>query len=90
MSQLHTVFDVQGQPQQLGEKFGEGGEGVIYALAQRDNVLIKLYHEEQLAKRGDALQKKVEAMRGVQALSQQKSVSWPLISVFDDKQRWIG
>lgn len=90
MSQLHTVFDVQGQPQQLGEKFGEGGEGVIYALAQRDDVLIKLYHEDQLAKRGDALQKKVEAMRGVQALAEQQSVSWPLISVFDKHKRWIG
>jgi len=90
MSQAQTVFDYQNQPQRLGEQFGEGGEGVIFTLAKRSEVLVKLYHEKELIKRGDTLQQKVEAMRGVTALSKQRGVSWPLISVFDQNQRWIG
>ena len=90
MTQLTTVFDFQGQPQQLAKKLGEGGEGVIYPLAQRPEVLVKIYHERELVKRGKILQEKVEAMRGVTQLASEKSVSWPLISVFDAQQRWIG
>jgi Uncharacterized protein with protein kinase and helix-hairpin-helix DNA-binding domains len=84
------VYDYQGKPQQLDKPFGEGGEAVVYPLAQRDDVLVKLYHPAELAKRGAALQQKVEAMRKVPALANQKGVSWPLISVFDNRKRWIG
>lgn len=84
-----TVFDSQGKPQRLDKLFGKGGEAVVYPLAQRDEVLVKLYHEAELTKRGTTLQQKVEAMRKVPALAGQKGVSWPLISVFDSN-RWIG
>ncbi|MBE0508234.1 MAG: kinase [Marinospirillum sp.] len=88
-SQRH-VFDVNHQEQHLGELLAKGGEGEVYPLANRKDVLVKLYHPEQLQKRGAELEKKVEAMRAVSQLRQQKGVSWPLISAYDANQRWIG
>lgn len=90
MTQTMTVFDYQGHPQPLGEQYAQGGEGSIYPLAQRPQVMVKLYHEQELAKRGQALQEKVEAMRKIPELVQQPGVCWPLISVFDQNQRWLG
>lgn len=90
MTPTHQVFDRSGQPKLLDKKLAEGGEGVIYPLADRQDVLIKLYHPKELAKRGLLLQQKVEAMRSIATLSKHQGVSWPLISVFDQDQRWVG
>lgn len=90
MTDTQTVFDLKGIPQQLGREFGKGGEGSVYPLIQRDDVLVKLYHEQELQKRGKHLQQKVEAMRLAAGLPKQKGIAWPLISVFDDSKRWIG
>jgi DNA-binding helix-hairpin-helix protein with protein kinase domain len=90
MKRVTTVFDALGKPQTLAPQLAEGGEGVIYPLANRDEVLVKLYHLKELSKRGDKLQQKVEAMRAIPGFSQQTGVSWPLISVFDADKRWIG
>ena len=90
MTHQHRVFDVNRQEQQLGELLAKGGEGEVYPLANREEVLVKLYHADQLQKRGAELERKVEAMRGMNQLRQQKGVSWPLISVHDANQRWVG
>lgn len=90
MTQPHSVFDQNNQPQTLGQKLAAGGEGEIYPLANRAEVLVKLYHPQELDKRGPALQKKVEAMCGLRDLIDYQGVSWPLISVFDQAQNWLG
>lgn len=90
MTQPHSVFDQHGQPQSLGPELAAGGEGKIYPLENRSEVLVKLYHSKELAKRGPELQQKVEAMRGLRDLIDYQGVSWPLISVFDPTQNWLG
>lgn len=90
MTHTHQVFDNNRLPKILGNKLAEGGEGVIYPLADRQDVLIKLYHPQELAKRGLLLQQKVTAMRSIPALAEHKGVSWPRLHVFDKDQRWIG
>lgn len=90
MSSPHCIVDVNHQEQRLSNRLAIGGEGEIYPLAQRENVLVKLYHPSELAKRGSELEKKVEAMRTVARLRQFNGVSWPLISVYDQNRRWVG
>jgi DNA-binding helix-hairpin-helix protein with protein kinase domain len=89
------VFDPQGLVQELGERFAKGGEGSIYPLQRRPDVLVKVYHPEIIIKRGKALQEKVEAMcqlgkENDNALRNDRRLSWPLLSVFDEKKQWIG
>jgi DNA-binding helix-hairpin-helix protein with protein kinase domain len=40
-----ALFDVAGQPLYLGPKVGSGGEGAIYELSDRSDVVVKLYHK---------------------------------------------
>jgi DNA-binding helix-hairpin-helix protein with protein kinase domain len=72
---LSTVYDLNHQPQVLGEKLAQGGEGEIYPLLDRPEVLLKRYHPALLAKRGPALQAKVEAMRSLTALRQNRQLA---------------
>lgn len=90
MSAIGPVFDVQAQPCQLGELLARGGEGEVYPLLHRPEILVKRYHASELQKRGQALQDKVEAMRHLAGLRNHPAMSWPLISVYDGKRRWIG
>lgn len=87
---LTTVYDLHQQPQHLSEKLAEGGEGEIYPLRDRPQVLLKRYHPSLLARRGAALQAKIEAMRGVEALRQDKRLTWPLIHAYDAQGNWVG
>ena len=84
------VFDPHRSPKMLGSLLARGGEGEIYPLAERPDVLIKWYHAADLQKRGSTLKLKVEAMRGMSALQKESHLSWPLFSVFDDNNNWIG
>lgn len=85
----HQVWDAQGIAQPLAEALAKGGEGTVYPLSLRPEILVKRYHPEVLEKRGTALQTKIEAMRH-SSLRGQTNLSWPLISVFDDRQQWVG
>lgn len=87
---IHTVYDLHHQPQPLGELLASGGEGEVYPLQSRPNVLLKHYHERELQKRSASLQAKLEAMRQVQQLRGDKGLSWPLIHAYDAQQRWVG
>lgn len=85
----HQVWDVQGIAQPLAEALAKGGEGTVYPLASRAEILVKRYHPEVLKQRGAALQAKIEAMR-LLPLREQAQLSWPLISVFDEHRQWVG
>jgi len=90
MTNQSCVFDVHQDKKILGELLAKGGEGEVYPLWNQEDVLVKLYHSKQLEVRGVELEKKIEAMRKLARLRQLKGVSWPLISVYDQDQRWIG
>ncbi|QEP45002.1 kinase [Ectothiorhodospiraceae bacterium BW-2] len=85
------MIDPQGQQRQLDSELARGGEGSIYPLQDRPEVLIKLYHPEVLQKRGALLQQKVEQMTTL-ATTLPDSLSWPKLSVFhpNHPDRWLG
>ncbi|NLY14990.1 MAG: kinase [Gammaproteobacteria bacterium] len=85
-----TVYDARHQSQQLLSELGRGGEGTVYGLQQRNDVIVKIYHSQILEKRGPLLQEKIAAMQGVEKLFNDKNLSWPLINVFDQQQKWLG
>lgn len=92
---IKKVFDQQGTPQQLDELFAQGGEGAIYPVVERNKVLVKIYHPEIIQKRGKSLQEKVEYMcqlgkENNNSLRNDRRLSWPLISVFDEHNQWLG
>ena len=84
------VFDRGGSPKLLSELLASGGEGGVYPLADRQGILVKLYHKEILEKRGSELSDKIEAMIQIKGKFEGHSVSWPLLSVFNDRKEWIG
>lgn len=90
---LKQVFDRTGLQQYLGQQIGVGGEATIYAVPDKPNAVVKLYHDSVLAKRGKNLEAKIEAMRNLGAqlgVMQSQSCSWPLINLFDAQGNWIG
>lgn len=85
-----VVTDSQGKVRRLGKRLERGGEGEIFALRDRPDVIVKWYYPEVLDKRGEELHRKVEAMRGLRDAHMTRDVCWPLIRVFDEQHRWIG
>jgi DNA-binding helix-hairpin-helix protein with protein kinase domain len=88
--QTMKVFDSSGQVQPLGDEIARGGEGVVYPLATRPSVVVKLYHDDLLARRGAALREKVMAMLDLRHSFKDTPVAWPAIAVFDDSGIWRG
>ncbi|MEH6577383.1 MAG: kinase [Amphritea sp.] len=85
------VYDPHGMQQTLGVLFASGGEGEIYPLQGRPEVLVKWYHRQDLAKRGQQLQDKVQAMILLKdQFKHNRNLSWPLLSVFDENKKWVG
>lgn len=90
MSDMTVVYDAQMQPQPLEAMLASGGEGGVYPLTERSEVLAKLYHPQVLQRRGAQLPEKVEAMRNLTELRNNKSLSWPLLSVYGSDKNWLG
>lgn len=94
LNALTHVFDRQKVAQPLGGLLGTGGEGSVYRLQQRPDLVVKCYHGDKLAKQGDALKAKVEAMitlrDNIQKSGPQAPFSWPLLSVYDEQGQWMG
>jgi DNA-binding helix-hairpin-helix protein with protein kinase domain len=40
-----ALFDLAGRPLSLGSELGSGGEGAVYELRDRSDVVVKLYHK---------------------------------------------
>lgn len=90
MHSAFTVFDPTGAAQALAPVLASGGEGQIFPLAGRPEILVKQYHPEVLQKRGTELRAKTQAMIDMRDKFDQPCLSWPRMSVFDDKRQWIG
>lgn len=85
----HHIWDAQGMAQPLAKALKKTSNSTLAPLATRPEILVKYYHPEILESRGKALQAKIEAMRH-SPLRVHPNLSWPLISVFDDRQQWVG
>ncbi|MGL4447817.1 MAG: hypothetical protein ACRCYV_10005 [Aeromonas sp.] len=55
-----SVFDAQGTPAELGALLAKGGEGSVYPLQDKPNVLVKIYHAERLQDNGAQLKQKID------------------------------
>ncbi len=75
-----------GQRVVLGERVGGGGEGEVFALANRPNRLIKLYHERHRRSRAP----KIAAMIAEQLWRKSDLVAFPLEAAFDNRGLFIG
>ena len=91
---LHRqVFDATGKAVALGPLLASGGEGSVYPLADRPEVLVKLYHPARLAQTGSRLKAKIEAaitLRQRIPELQRLPLAWPQLTVFDSKGNWLG
>lgn len=72
-----------------------GGEASVYAVKKWDRVVVKIYHDQVLAKREKELRRKIDAMSTDQKFSKFKKdenygLSWPHFAVYDDHGRWRG
>lgn len=83
------VFSKDGDATTLGEKLAAGGEGTVYPLVQRPEILVKVYHPDVLKKHSNMLKPKIEAMISTQGEVSDR-LSWPLLSAFNDRGDWIG
>ena len=84
------VFDKTGKPQQIGDELARGGEGAVYALADKPSVVVKLYHSDLLTRRGNSLREKVDAMVGLRQHFDTTSLAWPALSVHNEHGVWLG
>ncbi|MCE5361471.1 MAG: hypothetical protein JJ714_10990 [Acidithiobacillus sp.] len=87
------VRDPTGSPVQLSEKpLAQGGEAAVYSVPQHSNVVVKIYHDRVLEKRGDKLEAKIKALCNstFQPFQKHNGLSWPRFPVLDDRGNWRG
>lgn len=87
---MQKVFDINHVPVDIDKKFGSGGEADIFALRGKPDVLFKSYHQRVLTKRGKELERKIEAMRYITIFRDNAALSWPKISLYDGRKKWVG
>lgn len=84
------VKDSLGNKKQLADMLAQGGEGSVYPLIDRSDILVKVYHADKLGAISDRYQRKIDAMISKKDKLAKLNICWPLLSVFDENQRWIG
>ena len=89
-SSYSNVLDRNGAVKQLGAELARGGEGTIYPLTDRADILVKCYHDDILQKNRKTLRNKLQAMVEVHQQFGNPNLSWPLLSVFNAQGEWIG
>lgn len=96
---MNQIYDNKGRPQPIGDLLGKGGEAEIYPVTtfinrkDKPDVIFKKYHQSVLEKRREVIKEKFNIMiqmGGELKLFQLKSISWPLMDIYDDKRNWIG
>ena len=85
------VYDKQQVAQQLDSLLAKGGEGEIYPLQARPEVLVKYYFPEKLQKDGKFLSEKITTMATLRnSFKRYKNISWVAIPVYNEQKQWIG
>lgn len=90
---IQVVADEHGRKKQLAGILAHGGEGTIHRVADRADVLVKIYHPEILAdhERKIRLQLKISEMAGNARLRENDHIAWPLVSLTSDHDgQWCG
>ncbi len=90
---LPEVADDRGIRKRLGKSVARGGEGVVYLLEGRPDVLVKIYHRGILAdaSRAARLREKITLMSGCQSLRSQERLAWPLVPLLSGANGgWLG
>lgn len=91
---IRTVYDLAGNPLQLGSKDekANGGEGIVYTMPLNSGVMIKLYKASTLqdAAKMREIKTRVEAMTKLSACTGLKHLAWPRLPVADDRKQMIG
>lgn len=90
---LGQVFDATGKAVALGPMLASGGEGSVYPLAGRPDVLVKIYHPTRLAQMERSLKAKIEVaitLRQRIPELRQLPLAWPQLAVFDSQGHWLG
>ena len=92
----HTCYDPKGVSIELCEKDekASGGEGTVYTVPGKPNVLVKIYHADILSKpdKGDAIRARIEAMARDDRVRNLPNLAWPLMPVYGtaDCRQLIG
>ncbi len=84
------IFDKLGVAQRVGCEVARGGEGTVFALESRPDVVVKLYHPEILSRRGTAIETKVEQMIALRPRFHGLQLAWPTLSIRDASGVWRG
>jgi DNA-binding helix-hairpin-helix protein with protein kinase domain len=79
-----TLVNVHGQPIQLGDVIGKGGEGSVYAIAADENLVAKLYHQRPMPA---ATVDKLQAMLARRNNSLEAISAWPSELLLDPRSR---
>lgn len=89
-SNMPAIYDMHVKAQTLSPRLAKGGEGEIYPLQGRGDILVKHYLDEVLNKDRAYLQAKITAMQALRPEFKAMNISWVAISVFDAQQQWRG
>lgn len=84
------LLDRHGTVQLVGDEIARGGEGSVYPLKARQDIVVKLYHLETLDKRGATLREKVDQMIGLRPQFATLPLAWPALAIYDRDGRWRG
>jgi DNA-binding helix-hairpin-helix protein with protein kinase domain len=84
---LEAVFAANRARLKLGSRLGKGGEGAVYALADRPSEAVKVYHADNLT---EDLRAKVQAMINAGLAKATSLVAYPVELVTDEKGRFLG
>lgn len=88
-----AVMDDQGIRKPLGAPLACGGEGTIYQLADRADILIKIYHPVILSdhKKHSRLKEKISLMVKNKHLNDSDVLAWPRLPLFTVPDgQWCG
>lgn len=89
-----TVYDLKGNPLHLAASDckAAGGEGTVYAIPGKPNVLVKIYKDDLLqnpAKRSE-IEKRIYDMLAISKDIDQSSFAWPRAVVCNSRKQVIG
>lgn len=86
MPQLAVVQTSSGRTLRLGEQLGRGGEGIVFAVADKADWALKIYKPELARERFQKIKVMVDGRWGA-SLS---IVAFPLDTLFDAQGRFVG
>src|SRR5437868_14787988 len=72
-----TLVDDRGQAVSLGLPLGRGGEGIVYEVEGRSDLVAKLYHQPVSA----AHAAKLRAMAGLPSEKLRRVAAWPVATL---------